>query len=289
MKAQISILADQLFADFLKNALRLSNQQQKKFFQATSYSNKRGLRRGDVIELPLDFVNTQDYSPLYTGPEIEILHQDQDFLVINKPAGVHGHSLVYTDGNNCLSFLRQRGYGDILAIDSERRERGMLYRLDQVTSGVLVFARTTECFQKFRNQFQSLVKEKTYLAIVHGQFLLEGRHQLFYQASGPKGSMMTAKPTAPGDVGEFSLKRLSSLVEGGTYSLVEIQLKEGLRHQIRSGLASLGHPIAGDELYGGGPAERVYLHAHSYDFDGKKFEAPIDLFFRNFLHLNGLL
>lgn len=291
MKAQVSILSDQPFSDFLKHALLLSNQQQKKFFQGTTYSNKRSLRKGDVVDLPLDFVNAHGYTPVYTGPEIEILHQDQDFLVLNKPAGVHGHSLVYSDGNNCLSFLRQRGYFEVLAIDLMRRERGMIYRLDQVTSGVLVFARNAICFQKFRQSFQGLVKEKTYLAVVQGEFQSEGRHQLYYQSSGPKGNFVTAKLSGPGDVGEFNLKlkRLSSPLDGGHYSLVEVQLKEGLRHQIRSGLASLGHPIVGDELYGASPAERVYLHAHSYNFDGIRFEAPLDLVFRNFLHLNSLL
>ena len=243
---------------------------------------KKSIRQRDEITIPIDLLNKDLISPSYTGPHIDILFEGDDFIAIDKPFNMHGHPLSYSESDNVLSFLRSTGKVASLGFASGEKERGLLYRLDFVTSGVLVYS---------KSEHSSLVREeihqKTYLAIVEGKISQSGLLQQFFTPSGSKGSVMKV-----GESGQFEGKmnvELLSFNEAENLSLVKIELETGLRHQIRAGLAYLGHPILGDERYGGRKHERVYLHAYQYGVRDYLFISDRPELFDRFFDLNSVL
>lgn len=246
----------------------------------------------DELELPLDLVNKMLVNPQYSGPSVSVLYEDEDFLALNKPPGIHLHPLMYTDELNLLSFLRSSSKQAVLHVACETHEKGWLYRLDRETSGVVIAAKNQKTYDLYRSQFSSLATQKKYLCLVHGEWVLDGFHELFYQPSSKKGAIVLASDDPKkGKKGEFHIKKMA---EQNGYQLLQVDLKTGLRHQIRAGLKFLGFPILGDELYGGRPASRLMLHAYQYGLQREKQE---DLVVKSlllsgfdaFLDLDGLL
>lgn len=229
--------------------------------------NKKFLEKEVVpqmsVELPLALVNDKRINPVYTGDDqLKIIYDDENIFCFIKPPKVHSHPLSYLDTKNCLSGFYQLGKGKLLEVNSDSYDRGLMYRLDYETSGVMVYLKKEDLYRTVRKDFERLAKSKSYLAIVSGRPLFdELTHKL--KAAGPKGHKMI--PSQEGveshlsfEVLEFSKKR--------NQSLLKIFLKEGHRHQIRSQLSHAGFPILGDELYGGENADRLYLHSYSYAF-----------------------
>jgi len=247
--------------------LGISRQQSKKYFaqEGASALLKRPIKAQQEISLPLNLLHLGGINPDYQGLPLEIVAEDEYFLALHKPAGIHGHPLTYQEQDNCLSFLRAIGRGKLLQVQQDKAERGLLYRLDQATSGILLYAKSDAIY----TAAAKAKKIKIYHALVAGDFpsALAKAWRQYFVATGAKGKKMQAYPTAvshkDGQWGELSIKKLGYDAPEDQ-SLLEISLKTGLRHQIRAGLTALGFPIVGDSLYGGRMASRLYLHASCY-------------------------
>lgn len=251
---------------FLKKDLGISSQFIKKIEMPRAYLEKELFHR-DEIELPFDLINRKMVNPLYEGPPVIVLHEDENFLALHKPCGVHLHPLLYSDKLNLLSYLRSAGKKSVLGVAPETHEKGWLYRLDRETSGVVVAAKNQETYDLYRQQFSALVTQKRYFCLVQGECDLDGSYTLFYDSHAKKGSMIRASEQQDsGKRGDFHIKKIYSQKD---YHLLQVDLKTGLRHQIRAGLAFLGYPILGDELYGGPKASRLMLHAFQYRLQRK--------------------
>ncbi len=238
---------------------------------------KSPLKAKDEFSISIDIANHLMIAPFYKGPSIKIIFEDEKFLVFDKPYKVHGHPQTYSEANTCLNFIRAE-YGDrVLQVNDSSYERGLLYRLDFETSGVLCYIKLEDVYKELRENFHNLVKKKFYLAKVQGDFNLEGEHRHLLKAYGPKGSQMRVVET-DGVEALLEVKKIE-YDKVADSSLLEIKLMTGHRHQIRVQLAALGFPILGDELYGGPSAKRMFLHAKSYEieFDSKLF------FFESFI------
>ncbi len=220
------------------------------------YLNK-SVRLRDVIDIPFEISNHDCVNYQYDGPEIEIIFEDDAIVVINKPIGIHCFPLSYQEQNNCLSFLRMRDYFS----SSDGRDFGLINRLDRDTSGILFVVKDKQLCREIREKFSESAIEKSYLAIVKGEFDQEGAHRHYFSSSGVRGHKMLVDQHSGDFVGELSIAK-RSYSDG--YSLLQVELKTGLRHQIRSQLSYLGFPIVGDELYGGLTADRLFLHCHKY-------------------------
>lgn len=249
---------------------------------------KKKYTAGDVLTLPLDLINNGLISPIYAGPKLEILFEDELVLALNKPNNLHCHPLGYQEHDNCLSFLRSSNpskYYEALLVNSTSYDRGLLYRLDFATSGVLFYIKNQKLFNSLRTNFFALVKNKIYLAIVEGDFLQEGAHQHYLTPTGPKGAKMKVSSAPSTSSSSFfanlEVKKLKFGQEQNL-SLLKIKLHTGIRHQIRAQLMHLGHPILGDTLYGGATSNIMYLHAYSYKIVSGDLEyqivAPNNLF-----------
>lgn len=225
---------------------------------------KKIISRDDVIRLPIDFVNEGEIYPLFDCKELPIIiFEDENFLAIEKPSFCHNHPLKYDERDNLLSFLRSINRLDILAINKASYDRSLLYRLDFETSGVVVFAKKEESYQKIRKEFSNLMKKKIYHALVSGDFTLEGEFTHYLASTGVGGEKMRVVDELRGEFAKLKARKIS-YNKTTNHSLVEVELITGLRHQIRVQLKELGFVLVGDRLYGGEPAPRLCLHAHSY-------------------------
>lgn len=238
---------------------------------------KRKIFKKSILSLPLNLINHKDIFPAYFGPLISVIHDDNRFLVLDKPWGVHGHPLSYLENNTCLNFIRSslnNDYQRILKVDKDKAEKGMLYRLDKETSGVLIFCKNQDVYEELRNKFDLVAKEKIYGALVKGRITKQSVQSFIYYSgeNNLKAHSVLRVEQVPHSKKSFvaHLDIISTeYLEAFDLTFVMIHLKEGLRHQIRVQLAMLEHPILGDELYGEGKKERLFLHAYRYSLELK--------------------
>lgn len=269
----------------LKKTLGTSGQQIKKYF--SSKEQDRLLKKGDVSRLPLPLVNNLQINPEYQGPAVSIISENEDFLVLHKPPGVHCHPLSYDDQDTLLNYLVSIKKWEPLMVNKDHYDRGLLYRLDHETSGVMVLAKSDRAWKNIRDHFDTAMKRKFYWAVVEGDFDKEGRWTHYFKATGQKGVKQKVLDFEEAASHEGTLSVLKISVNQGK-SLVLVNLKTGLRHQIRAQLAHLGFPIVGDELYGGKKADRLFLHALRYEFLDTVEDKNAELF-NLFFDLNGAL
>jgi len=248
---------------FLKDQFQASGNKLKKYF-SKSFLNRK-LNAKDKLILPLNFINDGQISPCYEGQALKVLFEDEDFFVFEKNANQHTHPLTYDEGDNCLSWMRLNR-PELLNVNQDHYDRGLLYRLDFETSGLMIYVKKNEHYKMLRESFNELVKEKTYQCWVEGHVDKE-RHLIHsFRSSELKGKrVLVDAPGVHEMKGELSFKVLNynSQLEA---TLLEVSLKTGLRHQIRAQLAHEGFPLVGDQFYGAKKAKRLYLHACRYGF-----------------------
>ncbi len=200
----------------------------------------------------------------------EILFEDTDILVVSKLAGMYVHASPGHESGSLADILAASRPAMRRVGSSERP--GVVHRLDADTSGVMVFAKTPRAYSKLRAAFEShRTVKKTYLAVCHGAM------------STREGTLETTigrKPWDPkrmaADVpdGARAVTHWTVLAKKGALSLVEFRIETGRTHQIRVHAAHLGHPIAGDPLYGDAEKDarlrvrpaRTLLHAVELSF-----------------------
>lgn len=230
---------------------------------------KRGLKKQllnskvlpkSEYSLPIDIVNIGMINPNYIGPNPEVLEQSNDIISIEKPSGVHCHPLRYDESDNLLSWLRSQGYSELLQINNHQYDRGLLYRLDFETSGLVLMAKSDEVYQNVRDEFNTLTKQKIYFAKISGVFEKAKTLTHRIKPSGSKGHKMTEASD-----GVEAVIQVEPVFIRDCYTVVKVLLGQGHRHQIRAQLSLAGFPIVGDELYGGEKAQRLFLHCYQYE------------------------
>ena len=269
----------------LQEALGCSGQLLKKHLSPKDLT--RSIRAKDISRLPLDLVNHLKVNPIFEGARPTVIKETEDYLVLHKPAFVHSHPLCYSDRDTLINFLAQEGYWEVLKVNEANYDRGLIFRLDFETSGIMIVAKNEKYFEEMRHNFKDKMKRKLYWAIVEGEFDQEGFWTHYFKGTGLKGAKQRVElePRGDADMGQLELKKVMSV---NNKSLVLVNLSSGLRHQIRGQLAALGFPILGDELYGGNKAERLFLHAWRYEWDQIEEDNCADLFDR-FFDLNSCL
>ena len=196
--------------------------------------------------------------------DLNIVYEDEDLVVINKPAGLIVHPGAGRTRGTLVDALLAR-YPDLRAGESERP--GIVHRLDRDTSGLLVIARTEQALRDLQRQFKSRRVQKTYLALVHGR--PPAAQGIIEAALGRDVRHRQRIAVMPG--GRPARTRYQVLAELGDYSLLSVWPETGRTHQIRVHLAWLGVPIVGDQVYGRRDPrlglKRQFLHAWRLAFD----------------------
>jgi 23S rRNA pseudouridine1911/1915/1917 synthase len=205
--------------------------------------------------------------PLQAEPQdlpLEILYEDEAVIAVNKPAGMVVHAGAGVREGTLVNALLHRFQRLSKAGGPERP--GIVHRLDRFTSGVILVARDDASHQRLSRQFASRQVEKTYLAMVHGAVRQDtGRIEKPIARDPVRRTRMTTRTTT----GRSAVTEYRVLKRFDGFTFLEVTLGTGRTHQIRVHLASLGHPVAGDTLYGaparhaaGAPRlDRWFLHA----------------------------
>lgn len=222
---------------------------------------KYTVKEGDVISYEVPQVEEVTYEA--EDIPLEIVYQDADVAVVNKPQGMVVHpSAGHTSGTlvNALMYHIK----DLSGINGELRP-GIVHRIDKDTSGLLMVAKNDAAHVALADELKAKKSLRKYWAIVHGN-LPNDRGVI----EAPIGrSDKDRKKQAVTAKGKPALTRFQVLERFGDYSLVELQLETGRTHQIRVHMAYIGHPVAGDEVYG--PRRTLkgrgqFLHAKTLGF-----------------------
>jgi len=196
--------------------------------------------------------------PLCATPEpmnFDVIYEDSDLFVINKQPGLVVHP---APGNRSGTFVNGFvAYCQDLECDDPVRP-GIVHRLDQDTSGVLIAAKNQTALHALSQQFQDRSVHKEYLAVVHGQMSEE------QEIDSPIGrNPRERKKMAVVDGGKIARTRCAPLKRIGDYTFVRVLLYTGRTHQIRVHLAHVGFPVVGDQVYGRRKTEcRQMLHSY---------------------------
>jgi len=202
--------------------------------------------------------------PLQAAPEdlpVEVLYQDAAVIAINKPAGLVVHAGAGAHSGTLVNRLVHH-FKSLSSVGGELRP-GIVHRLDRGTSGVILVARNDAAHRAIAAQFSGRTVEKTYLALVEGRVASESGQITTPISRDPvRRTRMTARLGQGRSA--FTEFRVRQRFNGFTY--LEVRIGTGRTHQIRAHLSSVGHPVAGDRLYGAKGRERMFLHAWRIGF-----------------------
>jgi 23S rRNA pseudouridine1911/1915/1917 synthase len=195
---------------------------------------------------------------------LDVLYEDADVVAVNKSAGMVVHAGAGAHSGTLTNALVHR-FGALSAVGGDSRP-GIVHRIDRYTSGVLLVARSDAAHLSLARQFAVRTVEKVYIALVHGAVKTDtGRIMKPITRDPVRRTRMTARL----DSGRTAITDYKVLRRFEKFTLLEVRIGTGRTHQIRVHLASIGHVVAGDKLYGApaGPSARFFLHAARISFD----------------------
>ncbi len=212
---------------------------------------------------------------------LDIVYEDADLAIINKAAGmmVHAGAGATEDDRNRGTLVNAllHHFATLSGVGGEMRP-GIVHRLDKETSGLIVVAKNDEAHRKLAEQFARREVKKTYIALVHGW---PKKDRGTISASISRDRIRRIRMTTRGTGGRDALSHYNVIrrldTPFGKFALVEVKIDTGRTHQIRVHMASLGHPVVGDALYGA-PREMRARRGRATD-EGGAISLP-----RNFLH-----
>jgi 23S rRNA pseudouridine1911/1915/1917 synthase len=211
-------------------------------------------------------VEPADAAPLHATAEdipLTALYEDADLVAIDKPAGMVVHAGAGVNSGTLVNALLHR-FAELSGVGGAMRP-GIVHRLDRQTSGVLLVAKNDAAHRKLAAQFSGREVAKIYLALVQGAVKNEtGRIEKPISRDPHHRTRMTARLSE----GRAAWSEYRVLRRWNGFTLLEVRIGTGRTHQIRVHLASIGHPVAGDTLYGaaGAGRDRFFLHAHRIAF-----------------------
>jgi 23S rRNA pseudouridine1911/1915/1917 synthase len=248
------------------------------------------LRGGERI----DITGEPHPAPLRATPEeipLDVIYEDADLAVVNKPAGmmVHAGSGQNEDARNRGTLVNALLYRfKALSATGGDLRPGIVHRLDKETSGLIVVAKNDRAHAALAELFSSRQIKKTYIALVQGTVeRAKGTISASLGRDPMRRTRMTAKPLgdARTAVSHYEVvKRFANRF--GKFTLVKVRIETGRTHQIRVHMASIGHPVVGDTLYGGSGqlTDQVASQAATSKAARRKAEPERLRLGRNFLH-----
>ncbi len=253
----------------------------------------RRLMPGDLFEV--QYTDPPKSKLIPQAIDLDILFEDSNVLVINKPQGMVVHpgsgNPEGTLVNAVLYYCRQIGE----EFSGEMIRPGIVHRLDKDTSGIIIIAKNPESLEFLADQFRKGSVRKQYLAIVKGRPLAarKGRIETLISRD-PHNRKRFAVPASSGSSGCSGKRAVTYyhvLKEFDGFSLISLRPKTGRTHQLRVHMAYKGCPILGDPIYSRKSDHPFMLHAYKLSIllpgekDLRLFRAPVPMRFRTFIRL----
>ena len=244
--------------------------------------NGRPTTQFDTPLTPRDKVSVNFTRPfaVLRANQLQIIYEDKYLIVVEKAAG------LLSMGRDTNKKTAQGLLTEYLKQKDPRAMAYICHRLDQYTSGILIFAKDPDTQRELRFGWDSYIRERCYTAVVEG--CPEEEHQeLRHYLVENNNNMMVYIARKP-DEGRLAVTRYRVVQSNGHHSLLDLQIFTGRKNQIRVQLADIGHPVAGDRKYGGNtnPIGRLMLHNHRLSLvhpvtrELMHFEAPVPATFR---------
>jgi 23S rRNA-/tRNA-specific pseudouridylate synthase len=267
MNIQFSVLIskESSLGRFLQESFGLSRQKIKQYLPKKK--REQIINDRDLVSIPINLMNFLIIHPTCSIDHIETLFEDDIFLVLDKPIGIHSVPRDYLGQDNILTYVREKFGSRYLKINERDYNRGLLNRLDLETSGPIILVKERSVYDELIKSQNRGLQSKRYLAIVEqweneDSVILED----WLKPYGPKQALVRAGRKGEGSRCRIKVHKFAVNKKGQT--LLVIELFEGKRHQIRVQLQNVNASILGDPLYGvAGSANRMYLHAWYYQVD----------------------
>lgn len=292
-RGQEMMRVDKYLFDRLTNASR--NRIQKSAEAGFVMANNKPVKSSYKVK-PMDVITIMMDRPRYENeviPEdipLNIVYEDKYLMVVNKPAGlvVHpGHGNYQGTLVNAIAWHMK----DNPDYDANDPHVGLVHRIDKDTSGLLVIAKTPDAKTNLGMQFFNKTTKRRYRALVWGTVEQDEGTITGNIGRNPRDRMQMT--VLPDDQGKHAVTHYRVLERFGNYTYIECRLETGRTHQIRVHMASLGHPLLGDEIYGRAKSpfklEGQTLHAmvlgfiHPTTGEYMEFEAPLPEYFEKLL------
>ncbi len=229
-------------------------------------------------------VNTSREFQTLANPRLRIVYEDDDIIVVNKGYGLLSVGTDTKREGTAYSILR-----DYVKRVNPRNKLFIVHRLDQHTSGLMLFAKTEQAKETMQHNWNNMVLERRYVAVVEGGApeSPEGQVRTLLAENSEHVVYVTDNPAE----GREALTEYCTLAARGNYALLELELATGRKNQIRVHMQHIGHPIAGDRKYGAktSPIHRLALHARTLRFvhpvtrRDMNFSTPVPAAFRKML------
>jgi 23S rRNA pseudouridine1911/1915/1917 synthase len=231
------------------------------------------LRTEDTVTVAYGETSHAGSAEHFTIADIRIIHETQEYVVVEKPAGMLTHTVKETDvGGRDVASLLLLAYPKMRGVGQAHR-CGIVHRLDKKVSGVMVVARTQEMYDFLRSQFKERRVSKEYLALVHGRVAKDEGEIRFAISRSKKSGKFVAKPALTADArAKYALTHFAVLRRFRGYTLLSLSIHTGRTHQIRAHLSAYGHPVVGDVMYcpktlkTNLKLDRLFLHSHKLGF-----------------------
>ncbi len=213
------------------------------------------LESGDVVKVNF----TREFRVFYNR-RLKIVYEDDDIIVVNKGYGLLSMGNDKTPDGTAYSILR-----DYVKWANPLNKIFIVHRLDRDTSGLMMFAKSEEAKRRMQHNWNNMVLNRIYVAVVEGIVEQEDGVVRSYLA---ETSRYEVYSTDDPEKGQLAVTRYRRVQHGGRFSLMELELDTGRKNQIRVHMNDLGHPISGDRKYGAqaSPLHRLALHARTLRF-----------------------
>ncbi|MDF1498184.1 MAG: RluA family pseudouridine synthase [Patescibacteria group bacterium] len=299
--AQSNQRIDKFLADFYSKTSRAS--WQKRIKNEEILVNDRKLKP-DYILKKGDKINILEIQPMLPEknienkvPEIKIIYEDDNVIVIDKPAGILSQK-ASSSKTPCITDFLIKYFPKIEKVGENEQRYGIVHRLDKDTSGVMIVAKNNESFEFLKEQFKNRKTQKKYITLVYGIVApKEGTINLKIGRSKTNPLMQTVIDSKKKEdiKSREAITNYKTIESFKNYSLLEVSPKTGRMHQIRVHLKSLGFPVVGDKKYffkkyrnSKIEPERQFLHANKLkisliDGNVSTFESKLPKDLKNFL------
>lgn len=281
---RIDKVLTEIFSEHSRSQIQQWIKEQAVFVNGSIVKSNYKVKKGDQIRIEIPEAETLDV--VAEDLPLEIVYEDQDVAVVNKPQGMVVHpSAGHTHGTlvNALMYHIK----DLSTINGVIRP-GIVHRIDKDTSGLLMVAKNDHAHEALAKQLKDKTSLRRYVALVHGEISHEKG-----EINAPIGrSKVNRKMQAVREDGKLAVTHFTVLERFEGYTLVELQLETGRTHQIRVHMQYIGYPLAGDPVYG--PKKTLkghgqFLHAKMLGFTHPTteqqmvFEAPLPEIFEKTL------